>query len=75
MILYVGNVYVVPENSVYLCHDVFDILRYDMSSFPAYSKTLICGDYNARTNICPDYLDDFPYGSYGDLPVISPVDN
>ena len=46
-----------------------------MSSFPAHSKTLICGDYNARTNICPDYLDDFPYGSYGDLPVISPVDN
>ena len=73
--IYVGNVYLVPQNSVYLCHDVFDILRDDMSSFPAHSATLLGGDYNARTNICPDYLDDFPYGSYGDLPVISPVNN
>ena len=32
--LYIANVYVVPENSVHLCHDAFDMLREDLCSFP-----------------------------------------
>ena len=39
--LYVANVYIVPENSVYLCHDVFHVLRGDISGFPCNSDVLV----------------------------------
>ena len=72
--LYVGNVYVVPETSVYLCHDVFNVLRDDISSFQNRADILVCGDYNARTNTLKDYIDEFHYGNNGDLPVTSHTD-
>ena len=72
--LYLGNVYVVPETSVYLCHDVFNVLRDDISSFQNRPDILVCGDYNARTNTLQDYIDEFHYGNNGDLPVTSHTD-
>ena len=69
--LYIANVYVVPENSVHLCHDAFDMLREDLCGFPPHSDFLICGDYNARTNVLPDYLlDEHLCGNDGDIPVL-----
>ena len=66
--LYVANVYIVPENSVYLCHDVFHVLRDDISGFPCDSDVLVCGDYNARTGTADDIADSFLLGSNGELP-------
>ena len=68
--LYIANVYVVPENSVHLCHDAFDMLREDLCSFPPDSDFLICGDYNARPNVLPDYLDEYLYGNDADIPIL-----
>ena len=73
--LYVANVYVVPESSVYSCHDVFDILRDDLGGFPTHSDFLVCGDYNARTNILPDFICEFSNGNDGDLPIINSANN
>ena len=69
--LYIANVYVVPETSVYSCHDGFDILRGDLGGFPTHSDFLICGDYNAHTNILPDFICEFSNGNDGDLPAIN----
>ena len=43
--LYVANIYIVPEDSVHLCHDVFHVHRDDISGFPCNSDVLVCGDY------------------------------
>ena len=37
---------------------------------------LICGDYNARTNVLPDYLlDEYLCGNDGDIPVLESANN
>ena len=68
--LYIASVYVVPEISVHLCHDAFDMLREDLCSFPPHSGFLICGDYNAHTNVPPDYLDEYICGNDADMPIL-----
>ena len=68
--LYVANVYIVPETSVYLCHDAFDILQDDLGGFPHNSDILVCGDYNAHTNVVPDFIGEFSNGNNEDLHVI-----
>ena len=69
--LYVANVYIVPEISVYLCHDAFHILQDDLGGFPTNSDFLVCGDYNARTNVVPNFIGEVSNGNNGDLPVIN----
>ena len=49
--VYVANVYAVPESSVFLCHDVFDMLCTEIEKFPTGANVLIYGDTNARTNV------------------------
>ena len=41
--LRIANVYVVPENSVHLCHDAFDVLREDLCGF-TQSDCIIFGE-------------------------------
>ena len=73
--LLIANVYVVPENSVHLCHDAFDLLREDLCGFTLHSDCLICGDFNARTNVLPDYLDEYLCGNDGNLPIFETVND
>ena len=73
--LFIANVYVVPENSVHLCHNAFDILRDDICGFPPQFDYLLCGDYNARTNTLPDYLDEYLCGNDGNLPIFETANN
>ena len=73
--LYVANVYIVPENSVLACHDIFDILGEGLSRLPPQSDVLVCDDHNARTNLFPDFSDDDLCGKDGDLPTLKSVGN
>ena len=73
--LYVANIYIVPETSVYSCHDVFHILQDNLEGFPTHSDFLVCGDYNARTNVVPDFIGEFSSGNDGDLPIINSANN
>ena len=54
--LYIGNVYMVPETSNHVRHDAFELLQNDIADIPIGAEILICGDYNAHTNIKPDYF-------------------
>ena len=63
-------IYIVPETSVYSCHDVFHILEEDLRGFSTHSDFLVCGDYNARTNVVPDFIGEFLNDNDGDLPLI-----
>ena len=69
---YVGNVYCVPAGSTHLIDDPFDILLQDISQLPESCQILICGDYNARTGACVDYIAHDTNGSNGDLDQLLP---
>ena len=62
--LYVEHVYAVPLTSVYVSYVVFDRLLDDISSFQNCLDILVCCDYNARTNIIQDYIDEFEQHSH-----------
>ena len=53
--LYIGNVYMVPDSSNHVRHDAFELLQNDIAEKPMGAEILICGDYNAHTNIKRDY--------------------
>ena len=69
--LYLGCVCIVPENSTYLKHNEYDILFNDMAKIPSDCEILLCGDYNARTNVAADH-DRSVCGSDGDLEILIP---
>ena len=69
--VYIGNVYIVPENSTYLKHDAFDILYRYIEKIPDNAEVLLCGDFNARTGEVPDFVTHFG-GSNGDLDNLLP---
>ena len=74
--VYIANVYIIPENSVHLCHDASDMLREDLYGFSPHSDFLICRDYNAHTNVLPDYLlDEYLCGDDGDIPFLESANN
>ena len=70
--LYLGCVYIVPENSTYLKHNEYDLLLDDVAKIPSECRILLCGDYNARTNVLSDH-DDYVSGSDGDLRNLMPT--
>ena len=49
--IYIGNIYIVPAGSVYLCGDEFHILESEIAKIPDDAEVLICGDLNAHTYI------------------------
>ena len=59
-------IYFVPEGSTNLTDDPFTILLEDIAQLPDPCQILACGDYNARTNVLPDYDVDM-YGGSGGL--------
>ena len=40
--VYIGNVYIVPENFTYLKHDAFDILYRYIEKIPDNAEVLLC---------------------------------
>ena len=70
--LYLGCVYIVPENSTYLKHNEYDLLLDDVAKIPSECGILLCGDYIARTNVLSDH-DDYVSGSDGDLRNLMPT--
>ena len=71
--VYVANVYIVPEGSTYLMHDGYNVLYDHVVKVPNNCEILLCGDYNARTGILPDFDTHF-MGSNGDLDQLLPYD-
>ena len=67
--IYATNVYVVPESSVFLCHDVFDMHCTEIDKFRTGSNVLIYGDSNARTNINTELVGTVLDGDDGALPI------
>ena len=65
-------IYFVPEGSTNLRDDPFTILLEDIAQLPDPCQILACGDYNARTNVLPDYDVDDMYGSSGGLEDVLP---
>ena len=71
--VYVANVYIVPEGYTYLMHDGYIVLYDHVVEVPNNCEILLCGDYNARTGILPDFNTHF-MGSNGDLDQLLPYD-
>ena len=72
--LYLGAVYFSPENSTCTIQDPFSVLQNDITQLPNHSMGIICGDFNARTNVNPDYEWRNSEGSDGDLVNFLPAD-
>ena len=78
--LYLAVVYVCPQYSSYSqkSDDIFEHIERDIAHFSSDgSQFLICGDFNARTNVSEDYctsdnIDDFvrlPHAYIQDIPM------
>ena len=72
--IYLGNVYIVPEGSTYLKYDEFNLLYQQIPEVPDDSEIALCGDFNARTGVTPDFDLHF-YGSYAGLNELLPADD
>ena len=64
----------VPQGSVHVRDDIFSLLYGDLAQSPPESHVLLCGDYNAHTNVLPDYDIENLHGSEGDLMELLPHD-
>ena len=71
---YLANIYIVPEGSIYLKHDEFNLLNQQILKVPDKSVIALCGDYNARTGILPDF-DFHADGSNAGLNELLPHDD
>ena len=58
---YLCAAYIPPAESEYYEEVYFNNLYSDISYFQAQGKVLLCGDFNARTGVEPDFID--PQGS------------
>ena len=59
--LYIATVYNSPINSTYRTNntnDIFNQLQDKIATFSATDKLIIGGDFNARTAILPDYVNE-----------------
>lgn len=56
--IYICNVYVSPAGSSYSLRrdDIFTLIEKDISRFSKQGKCILMGDFNARTNIEPDFV-------------------
>ena len=72
--IYVANVYIVPDGSVYHDDEIFYLLHDQLSKIPASAEVALCGDYNARTGVIPDFNMDAWNGSNGEMNRLMPDD-
>ena len=72
--LYVANIHMVPQGSVHVRDEIFSLLYGDLAQLPPESHVLLCGDYNAHTNVLPDYDIENFHGSEGGLMELLPHD-
>ena len=70
--LYIGCVYIVPEYSTYQLHNVYAVLFDDVARMHNQCEILVCGDYNARTNVLTEFC-TFIDGSDGELDKLIPT--
>ena len=70
--VHIAIVYFVPEGSTNETDDPFRILQDDIAQLPDRCQFLICGDYNARTNVLPDCDIDDMFGGSGGLEDVLP---
>ena len=72
---YLCAAYIPPAESEYYEEDYLNNLYSDMRYFQAQGIVLLCGDFNARTGVEPDFID--PQGSahvFGQSPLhLSPT--
>lgn len=54
--LFICGVYIPPEKSVYFDNEIFEQLENDIISFSSKGKTMILGDFNARTSKLDDFV-------------------
>ena len=57
--LYIGSVYIPPENSTYgrdHTANIWDRLQTDLEQLTTRGDVLVCGDFNARTGTVTDYI-------------------
>ena len=54
--IFIGSVYIYPEDSTCLDEDQFTILQNELCSLPCQESYLLYGDFNARTDIASDYI-------------------
>ena len=76
--LLIGAVYCYPEGSPCLIEDMYAVLFHEISSIPLHFDKLLCGDWNARIGLCPDWSSDIFYlgsdGHLADLPQLQTDD-
>ena len=65
--IYIAVVYIVPEGSTHSRQDSFALLHDYIACIPPGSEILLCGDYNAHTNVENDYMIENLAGTNGDL--------
>ena len=65
--IYIAIAYIVPEGSTHAHRDAFALLHNDIAAIPQGAEILLCGDYNAHTNIENDYMIESLTGTNGEL--------
>lgn len=62
--------YICPANSSFSSKNdnIFEILESNVAEFSQYGNCLVCGDFNARTNLHPDYCSDDSSNDFMSLP-------
>ena len=72
--IYIANLYFSPETSTHVEDDPFAILQGDIADLPNDCYILLCGDFNARTNVLSDYEYITLNGTDGPLADLLPND-
>ena len=72
--IYVANVYIIPDGPVYHDDEIFYLLHDQLSKIPGSVEVALCGDYNARTGVIPDFNMDAWNGSNGEMNRLMPDD-
>ena len=65
--IYLGSVYVYPENSLCTEEDQFQIIQQAVCELPLDIDPYLCGDFNSRMKQMLDYVTDEIHGSDGPL--------
>ena len=70
-----GCVYIAPEHSTHTREDAFNMLESEIACISKDQDIMICGDYNARTGLLPDFSAHCLSGNDDSLPVKVPSDD
>ena len=61
----IGSIYIYPEDSTCIDEDQFVLLQKELGNLPCQESYILCGNFNARTNVINDYILERNYGSDG----------